>query len=79
MTFNKVKEIIIDTLNLDADAITLDADLLKDLDADSLDAVELIMALEEAYGIEIPEEASKSLTKIGDIVKYIDEHANGAA
>ncbi len=76
MTFDKVKEIIVDTLNLDADAITMEADLIKDLEADSLDAVELIMALEEAYEIEIPEEVSATLTKVGDIVKYIDTHVN---
>ncbi len=74
MTFEKVKEIIVDTLNLDADKIVMEADLIQDLDADSIDAVELIMALEEAFGITIPDEDAANLTKIEEIVKYIDQH-----
>lgn len=75
-TFDKVKEIIVDTMNFDEDEITMDVDLIKDLGADSIDAVELVMALEEEYNLEIPEEETAKLTKVSDIVKYIDEHTS---
>ncbi len=74
-TFDKVKEIIVDTLNFSADDVQPESDLFKDLGADSLDAVELNMALEEEYGITIPDEEMPNLTTLEKIVKYIDEHA----
>lgn len=74
MTFDKVKATIIDTLNCDADQVTLEANLREDLGADSLDAVELIMSLEEAYGVSIPDEDSQALKTVQDIVDYIDTH-----
>lgn len=75
MTFDKVKEIIIETLNCAKDSITLEASLMEDLGADSLDAVELNMALEEAFGISIPDEALAEFKTVEDIVKYIDNEA----
>lgn len=73
MIFDKVKEAIVDTLNCDAEAVTLEARLREDLDADSLDATELIMNLEEAFGLSISDEESQRLTTVGDIVKYIEK------
>ena len=73
MTFDKVKEIMIDTLNLDDAEISVDASL-KDLGVDSIDAVELIMALEEEFGIKIADEDAAKLEKVSDIVSYIDQH-----
>ena len=73
-TFEKVKELIVDTLNFDEADITMEVDLIKDLDADSIDAVELVMAIEEEYGLEIPEEEVGNLTKVGALVEYIDSH-----
>lgn len=73
-TFEKVQELIVDTLNFDADEITMDVDLIKDLGADSIDAVELVMALEEEYGLEIPDDEAAKLTKVSEIVNYIDTH-----
>jgi len=71
--FDKVKEIIIDQLGLDADReITLDTSMIKDLEADSLDAVEIIMAFEDEFDIEIPDEDAEKFGNIGDIVKYIE-------
>ena len=61
MTFDKVKEIIIDSLSVDEDKVVLEASLSDDLEADSLDAVELIMAIEDEFGIEIPDERIESL------------------
>ncbi len=75
-TFEKVKEIIVETMSFDEKDITMEVDLIKDLKADSIDAFELIMALEEEYGISIPEEKTMELTKVEDIVKYIDENVN---
>ena len=74
MTFDKVKEIIVETINCDEAQITMDADLKEDLGIDSLDSMELIMALEEAYGITIEEEAATGLTSVKSIVEYIDSH-----
>ena len=61
MEFEKVKEIIVDSLSCDEDAVTLEANLKEDLDADSLDAVELIMAVEEEFDIEIPDDKAAEI------------------
>ena len=74
MTFDKVKEIIVDTLSCDEDKVTLEATLTDDLGADSLDAVELNMALEEAFEITIPDEELANFKSVGDIVTYIDNN-----
>lgn len=75
MTFEKVKEIVIDQLGVDdADSVTLETSLMKDLEADSLDAVEIIMALEDEFGISIADEDAEGFKNIGDIVKYIEEN-----
>lgn len=74
MSFEKVKEIIAETVNVDAESITLDAKLGDDLGIDSLDAMELNMALEEAYGISIPDEEVAKFATVRDIVTYIDNN-----
>ena len=74
MTFDKIKEIIIEQLLVKEDAIQLDTNLMKDLDADSLDAVEIIMAIEDTYGIEIPDEDAEKLQTVEDLVKYVDDN-----
>lgn len=73
MTFDKVKEIIVDTLGVDEEAVTAEATVFGDLGADSLDAVELNMALEDAYGISIPDEDIAAMKTVGDIVAYVDQ------
>jgi len=71
--FDKVKEIIIEELVLDEDVeIKPETSLMDDLEADSLDAVEIIMALEDEFDLEIPDEAAEEFKNIGDIVKYIE-------
>ena len=70
----KMKEMIADQLSVDEDKITLESNFKDDLDADSLDLFELVMALEEEYGIEIPSEELESLTTVGAIIDYLKPH-----
>ncbi len=72
MTFDKVKEVILDTLNCDEETITLNANLKEDMGLDSLDAMELCIALEEAYSISIEEDALTGFLTVQNIVEYID-------
>lgn len=72
MVFDKIKEIIKEQLNVEDD-ITMDTHLMRDLEADSLDAVEIIMAIEDEFDIEIPDEDAEKFQLIGDIVKYVEE------
>ena len=74
MTFEKVKEIIVDTLSCDEEKVALEASLTEDLGADSLDAVELNMALEEAFEISIPDEELANFKTVQDIVTYIENN-----
>lgn len=74
MVFEKIKELIIEQLGLDEDAeITMDTSLMKDLEADSLDAVEIIMAIEDEFDVEIPDEDAETFKSIGDIVRYVED------
>ena len=73
-TFEQVKEIIIDTLNFDAEDILPESNFFDDLEADSLDIVELMMALEENLGIKIPDEELPNLRTVESVVNYIDAH-----
>ncbi|MCD8232316.1 MAG: acyl carrier protein [Clostridiales bacterium] len=70
----KMKELIADRLSIDEDKITLDARFNEDLDADSLDLFDLVMALEEEYDIEIPTEELETLTTVGSIIDYLKAH-----
>lgn len=72
MIFEKVKEIIVKELRLDPEKVTLEANLTTDLGADSLDAVEVIMALEDEFDLAFSEEAATSIKTVGDIVSYIE-------
>ena len=74
MTFEKVKEIIVETLSCEEEKVTLEASLSEDLGADSLDAVELNMALEEAFAISIPDEELANFKAVSDIVTYIENN-----
>lgn len=69
----RVKEIIVEQLGVNADQVTSEAKFIEDLGADSLDIVELIMALEEEFGSEIPDEQAEKLLTVGDVVKYIED------
>ncbi len=70
---DKVKKIIVDQLGVDENEITPEASFIDDLGADSLDTVELIMAFEEEFGLEIPDEEAEKLTTVGDALNYLNE------
>ena len=74
-TFNAIKDIIVDLLGADEDKITLDARFREDLDADSLDLVELIVAFEDKFDAEISDEDAQSITTVGGAVEYIKSHS----
>jgi len=73
----KVKKIIIDQLGVDEAEVTPEAKFIDDLGADSLDTVELVMALEEEFGIEIPDEDAEKIATVRDAINYIQEHKKG--
>lgn len=74
MTFEKIREIIMEQLSVEESMVTMDTNLMKDLEADSLDAVEIIMAIEEEYDIEIPDEEAEKFQLVGDLVRYVEEN-----
>ncbi|PMQ00901.1 MAG: acyl carrier protein [Dictyoglomus sp. NZ13-RE01] len=71
--FEKIKKIIVEQLRIDEDLITMDSSIQDDLGADSLDAVELIMALEEEFGIDVPDEDTEKFKTVGDVVRYVEK------
>lgn len=70
----KVKEIVVQQLGVSPDQVTEDAKFIEDLGADSLDQVELVMALEEEFGADIPDEEAEKLATVGDAIKYVESH-----
>lgn len=74
-TLEKVRELLCEQLDVDADDVTMETNILDDLGADSLDVVDLVMNLEEAFDTEIPDDEIEELKTVGDVVHYIDEHA----
>ncbi len=73
--FDKVKDIIVEQLGVDEEEVTTQASFVDDLGADSLDIVELVMALEEEFDLEIPDEDAEKIVTVGDAVNYIKENA----
>jgi len=69
----RVKKIIVEQLGVNADQVTREAKFIEDLGADSLDTVELVMALEEEFGHDIPDEQAEKLQTVGDVIKYVEE------
>ncbi len=72
---DRVKKIVIEHLNVEAEKVTEKASFIDDLGADSLDTVELVMAFEEEFNVEIPDDAAESIVTVGDAVKFISEKA----
>lgn len=74
MVLDQIKKILVETMDIEEEKVTLDAKLKDDLNLDSLDSVELIMSAEEEFGIEIPDEDVMNFKTVNDIVNYIEEH-----
>lgn len=74
MVFEKLRDIICEELQLDAETVTMESNLMDDFDADSLDLVEIVMSIEDEYGIEVPEDAIDEFKTVGDVVKFIEEN-----
>ena len=75
-TLERVKKVVVDQLSVDENLVTPQASFTNDLGADSLDTVELVMAFEEEFGCEIPDEAAEKIATVQDAVDYIDAHLN---
>ena len=73
----KVKEIIVNELGVEPEKVTGEASFVEDLGADSLDTVELVMAFEEEFGIDIPDEDAEQMRTVGDAIKYLQAHMEG--
>ena len=73
-TADRVKKIVVEHLGVEQDKVTEDASFIDDLGADSLDTVELVMAFEEEFGCEIPDDAAEKITTVKDATDYIDQH-----
>jgi acyl carrier protein len=73
---DRVKKIIVDQLGVEEETVTPEASFVDDLGADSLDTVELVMALEEEFGIEIPDEDAEKITRVKEAIEYIDKNAS---
>ena len=73
MSFEKIRDIIVEQLNVEPSMVTMDTNLMKDLEADSLDAVEIIMAIEEEFDIEIPDEEAENFQVVSDLVGFVDD------
>ena len=73
---DRVKKIVVEHLGVEADKVTENASFIDDLGADSLDTVELVMAFEEEFGVEVPDEEAEKLQTVGDVVKYIEANSS---
>ena len=73
-TFERIRELLAEQLDIDEDKITMDSDILEDFEADSLDVVDMVMSLEDEFGIEVPDEAVENFHTVGDVVRYVDEN-----
>ena len=75
MIFDKVKEILMDQLDVEEEKVTMEASIVDDLGADSIDLVDMVMSLEEEFDVEIPDDQVENIKTVGDIVKYIEDNA----
>ena len=75
MVFEKVKDILVAQLDVEEEKVTMEASIIDDLGADSLDLVDLVMSLEEEFDVEIPDDQVENIKTVGDIVKYIEDNA----
>ncbi|NLW79740.1 MAG: acyl carrier protein [Ruminococcaceae bacterium] len=74
MVFERIRQILSEQLDLDEDKITMESDIVEDLEADSLDVVDLVMTIEDEYGLEVPDDQIENFRAVGDVVRYIEEN-----
>ena len=74
MVLEKLIELLCEQLDIEADEVNENTDIVNDLGADSLDVVDLVMTLEDEFGIEVPDDAIENLRTVGDVVKFVDSH-----
>ncbi len=74
MVFERIRTILADQLDLEEDKISMESDIVDDLEADSLDVVDLVMTIEDEYGLEVPDDQIENFRTVGDIVRYIEEN-----
>ena len=75
MVFERIREIICDQLDLEEDKVTMDSDIMEDFEADSLDDVDLVMSIEDEFGLEVPDDQIENFRTVGDVVRYIEENS----
>ena len=75
MVFERIREIICDQLDLEEDKVTMDSDIKEDFEADSLDVVDLVMSIEDEFGLEVPDDQIENFRTVGDVVRYIEENS----
>ena len=75
MVFERIREIICDQLDLEEDKVTMDSDIMEDFEADSLDVVDLVMSMEDEFGLEVPDDQIENFRTVGDVVRYIEENS----
>ena len=75
MVFERIREIICDQLDLEEDKVTMDSDIMEDFEADSLDIVDLVMSIEDEFGLEVPDDQIENFRTVGDVVRYIEENS----
>lgn len=75
-TFEKIRALLAEQLDIDPSKITMESDILSDFEADSLDIVDMVMTLEDEFGVEVPDEAIEELHTVADVVNFVDSHRN---
>lgn len=75
MVFERIREIICDQLDLEEDKVTMESDIMEDFEADSLDVVDLVMSIEDEFGLEVPDDQIENFRTVGDVVRYIEENS----
>ena len=73
--FERIREMLAEQLEIEPEKITMESDILEDFEADSLDVVDMVMSLEDEFGIEIPDEQVENLRTVGDVVRYLEENS----
>ena len=74
MVFERIRQILAEQLDMEEDKITMESDIVEDLEADSLDVVDLVMTMEDEFGVEVPDDKIESFRTVGDIVRYVEDN-----